>query len=120
TAIVLPFEWPWQLAHAVFAWLMLPLERLAAWPGTTWQQHAPAPWSVGAAMIGIVWMLAPPGIPLRALGALWLLPLVAVRPLVPGPGGVRVSVLDVGQGLAAVVQTATHTLLYDTGPRFND
>jgi competence protein ComEC len=38
---------------------------------------------------------------------------------VPGPsqGGVWFTLLDVGQGLAAVVRTAGHTLVYDTGPR---
>jgi competence protein ComEC len=33
-------------------------------------------------------------------------------------GEFRLVVLDVGQGLAAVVRTRDHTLLYDTGPRF--
>jgi competence protein ComEC len=31
-----------------------------------------------------------------------------------------VTVLDVGQGLSVVVQTADHTLLYDAGPRYNE
>lgn len=31
----------------------------------------------------------------------------------------QVTVLDVGQGLAVVVRTSTHTLLYDTGPRYS-
>ena len=31
-----------------------------------------------------------------------------------------VTVLDVGQGLAVLVQTHAHALLYDTGPRFNE
>ena len=30
------------------------------------------------------------------------------------------TLLDVGQGLAALVQTANHVLLYDTGPKFLD
>jgi competence protein ComEC len=30
------------------------------------------------------------------------------------------TVLDVGQGLAVVVETHRHTLLYDTGPRYTD
>lgn len=34
------------------------------------------------------------------------------------PGNARVDVLDVGQGLAVVVNTAHHTLLYDTGVKF--
>ena len=34
------------------------------------------------------------------------------------PGVMRVYVLDVGQGLAVVVKTAKHVLLYDTGMKF--
>ena len=37
----------------------------------------------------------------------------------PAPGSFWLDVLDVGQGLAAVVRTAHHTLLYDTGPAFS-
>jgi len=33
---------------------------------------------------------------------------------------VNLSVLDVGQGLAVVIQTANHVLVYDTGPKFSD
>lgn len=31
----------------------------------------------------------------------------------------QVTVLDVGQGLAAVIQTKNHTSLYDTGPKYS-
>lgn len=34
------------------------------------------------------------------------------------PGEADVTVLDVGQGTAVLVETANHTLLYDTGPMF--
>ena len=40
-------------------------------------------------------------------------------PAVPA-GGARIVVLDVGQGLAVLVATAHHALVYDTGPRFNE
>ncbi len=119
-AVVMPFDFPWQAAHAVFSVLMLLLEWLAHLPVSTWQQHAPAPWTVLAAMLGVVWLLAPPGVPLRILGLVWLLPLDLVRPPPPAPGTFELTVLDVGQGLAAVVRTHSRTLLYDTGPRFND
>ncbi len=36
----------------------------------------------------------------------------------PNDGEFRVTVLDVGQGLSVVVETARHRLLYDAGPRF--
>lgn len=119
-AIVIPFDFPWQIAHAVFAALMVPLQWLAHLPGTTWQQHAPPQWTLAVATIGVLWLLAPRGVPLRLLGALWLVPLFIVRPPVPGEGAMRIVVLDVGQGLAVVVQTTHHALLYDTGPRFSD
>jgi competence protein ComEC len=40
-------------------------------------------------------------------------------PAVP-VGGLRIVVLDVGQGLAVLVQTAGHALLYDAGPLFRN
>jgi competence protein ComEC len=40
--------------------------------------------------------------------------------LLPPAGAFRVVVLDVGQGLAVLVQTHAHALLYDTGPLFNE
>jgi competence protein ComEC len=41
-----------------------------------------------------------------------------VQPARPPAGEAWVDVLDVGQGLAVLVRTAEHTLLYDTGPRY--
>jgi len=35
-------------------------------------------------------------------------------------GAFRLTVLDIGQGLAAVVETRHYTLVYDTGPRFTE
>ena len=38
----------------------------------------------------------------------------------PQQGEVEVTLLDVGQGLAAVVQTNQHVLVFDTGPKFSE
>jgi competence protein ComEC len=46
-----------------------------------------------------------------------LLPLMPIDAR-PPHGEFGVSVLDVGQGLSVVVETARHRLLYDAGPRF--
>ena len=118
--IVLPLDWIWTVAHTVLAWLMRFLEMLAAWPPATWASHAPAAWTVMLAIVGTLWLLAPRGVPGRTLGAAWIAPLLLVTPAPPPIGGVRMTVLDVGQGLAVVVETATHALVYDTGPRFNE
>jgi competence protein ComEC len=119
-AIVVPLDLPWQIAHGVFAALMVPLEALAAAPTATWQQHAPPPWAIALALCGVALLVAPRGVPGRGLGAIALLPLFVVRPSPPDPGTFRMTVLDVGQGLAVVVQTHRHALLYDTGPRYHD
>ncbi len=119
-AIVVPIDALWQGAHAVFAALMIPLDALAVAPAAAWQQHAPPGWAVAVALVGVAWLVAPRGVPGRVLGVVALLPLFVVRPAAPAPGTFRMTVLDVGQGLALVVQTHRHALLYDTGPRYTD
>ena len=118
--IVCPVDLLFAAAHLAFATLMVPLDWMASAPASVWQQHAPAAWAVAVAVLGVAWLAAPRGVPGRALGLVALLPLFVVRPLPPAPGTVRMTVLDVGQGLAVVVETHAHALLYDTGPRFSD
>lgn len=119
-SIALPWDSLLVIAHQVFAWLALLLETLSGLPAAVWQQHAPPLWTALAGAIGALWLLAPRGVPGRALGLAWLAPLFVVVPPPPAPGAFRVTVLDVGQGLAVLVQTHAHALLYDAGPRFND
>ncbi len=119
-SIALPWDGLLVVAHQVFAWLALLLELLSGLPAAVWQQHAPPLWTALAGAIGVLWLLAPRGVPARILGLAWLGPLFVVVPSPPLPGAFRVTVLDVGQGLAVLVQTHAHALLYDTGPRFND
>ncbi len=118
--IVLPFDVLWKAAHAVFAALMIVLDALATSPEAVWQQHAPPAWAIAVALAGVAWLAAPRGAPGRCVGLIALLPLFVVVPDVPAPGAFRVTILDVGQGLAVVVATHGHTLLYDTGPRYNE
>ena len=118
--IAVPLDLLWQAAHMVLALLMRFLEALAGSPAALWAQHAPRPWTVIVAMLGIVVALAPRGVPGRALGFVALAPLFLVVPARPPEGAFRITVLDVGQGLAVTVETHGHTLLYDTGPRFGE
>lgn len=77
---------------------------------------APWPWLVWA-VAGMVWALQAPGWPVRRLGWLCMLPLLCWRPERPEPGYWRMSALDIGQGSAILVETASQTLLFDAGPR---
>ena len=119
-SIALPWDGLLVIAHQVFAWLALLLEILSGLPAAVWQQHAPPLWTALAGALGVLWLLTPRGVPARMLGLAWLAPLFVVVPPPPLPGAFRVTVLDVGQGLAVLVQTHAHALLYDTGPRYND
>ncbi|HEY7905242.1 MAG TPA: DNA internalization-related competence protein ComEC/Rec2 [Casimicrobiaceae bacterium] len=119
-SIALPWDGLLVVAHQVFAWLALLLDGLSGMPAAVWQQHAPPLWTALTGAVGVLWLLAPRGVPGRMLGLAWLAPLFVVVPPVPPPGAFQVTVLDVGQGLAVLVQTHAHALLYDTGPRFND
>ncbi len=110
------FVWLLDIAHTLLHGLMVFLIWLAALPGALWQQHAPPAWAVPLAVIGALWLLLPRGFPARWLGAVVFLPLFLIVPERPGAGELHVTVLDVGQGQAIHVQTATHDLLYDTGP----
>ncbi len=85
----------------------------------TWQQAAPPIWALLLAMFGVVWILLPRGFPQRWLGAILLLPLFYTSQAKLAEGEMRATVLDVGQGLAMVVQTRNHTFLYDAGPRYS-
>jgi len=116
--MMLPFDWVLQLAHQLMAWCMLLLEWLSSLDGAVWEQRAPPGWAVVAAMCGALLLLAPRGTPGRWLGFAGMLPLLVVAPAALQPGALQVTVLDVGQGVAAVVRTANHTLLYDTGPAY--
>ena len=119
-SIVVPWDGLLISAHEVFSWLAILLQMLSASPSAVWQQHAPPAWAVGCGVLGVLWLLAPRGVPGRIIGLAWLAPLFVVVPLLPPEGAFRLTVLDVGQGLAVLVQTHAHALLYDTGPRFNE
>ncbi len=107
-----------QPAHAVLALLMDFLSWLASLPGALWQQHAPPTWAIPLALAGTAWFLLPRGFPARWLGLVAFLPLFFIYPERPAPGALTLTVLDVGQGQAVHVQTATHDLIFDTGPSF--
>ncbi len=105
TTLTLTMSW---MAES-FAWLQV------------WQFSGLTVWSYLFAGLGSVLWLLPRGWPGRILAPLLMLPLfMPARLPSPGYGEVWISFLDVGQGLAVVAQSAAHTLVYDTGPRFSD
>ncbi len=118
-AAVAPGPWLAEAAHAILTLLMRVLELFDRLPAAVWEQHAPPTWTLLPALLGVVWMLAPRGVPSRFLGVVLLLPMYAISPSRPAAGAVWLDLLDVGQGLALVVRTRGHSLLYDAGPSWS-
>ncbi|HYW03112.1 MAG TPA: DNA internalization-related competence protein ComEC/Rec2 [Gammaproteobacteria bacterium] len=124
TAVALLAAWPiaahgaLHLAHGILAacWPLLEGLGQLAGPGVHLAPLAPA--RAGLAAVGAALLLVPRGAPGRLAGAVIAIAACWPRVFVPAPGVARVAVLDVGQGLAAVVRTRRHVLVYDTGPRF--
>jgi competence protein ComEC len=88
------------------AWASVPL------PAVPW-------WTVALALAGVLWLLSPPGWPLRWVGTIWLAPMLIWPAPRPGDGELWVTALDVGQGSAILVEATERTLLYDSGPRYS-
>lgn len=114
---ILPW-WPiLALAHAVMGWLLVFLEWCAGWP--VWQAPASPLWAAVAAALGVAVCLLPRAVPGRLLGAVLIVPALFWPVEKPPEGTAWIDVLDVGQGLAVVVRSREHTLIYDPGPLYS-
>ena len=69
-------------------------------------------------IFGFILLLCPYGFPGRWLGIIGLLPLFFYQAPRPTDNEIWLSILDVGQGLSAIVQTKHHTLVFDTGAKY--
>ena len=117
-AAVVPADALLHLCAWLVQWLLEFLEWCAALPGALWQQHVPPVWAVVVAAAGAAWVLAPRGIPWRASGFALMAPAFCLTPPGAAGGEAWITTFDVGQGLAVLVRTANHSVLYDAGPAY--
>jgi len=96
------------------------LKLLATIPAANVSLPAPSFLALAYALAGVAIALAPRGLPGRHWCAVLCLPLLFPMRDLPQHGDFRLSVLDVGQGLSAVLETSEHVLVFDTGPRFSE
>jgi competence protein ComEC len=94
------------------------LAPMASWPAAQLALPDAGPLPTLFATAGAAWVFAPRGVPLRGFALLCFLPLLCPPREALAHGAFRAWVLDVGQGLAVVLRTRAHTLVYDTGPEF--
>ncbi len=69
--------------------------------------------------LAITVLLLPRQFPVKWLSIIFFLPLLFTKYEKPEAGTVKITLLDVGQGLSVVVQTHDHVLVYDTGPGYS-
>jgi competence protein ComEC len=71
------------------------------------------------AIIGLLVLHLPAGVPARMSGILLTLPLFFPVKIEKADTTFTMTMLEVGQGLAIVVETRNHVLVYDTGPAYS-
>ncbi|MFW5447498.1 MAG: DNA internalization-related competence protein ComEC/Rec2, partial [Methylophagaceae bacterium] len=109
-----------QCADFLLSLLWPLLEFLATLPFSHWSSPALPTLYWLSIMLGTALLLTPRRFPAKWLGLIGLLPLVLYSPDKPAKDDFWFTLLDVGQGLSAVIQTKNHTLVFDTGPKFSD
>jgi len=124
-ATALETAWPgaagslWRALASLLDVIWPRLESVGDWSGASWAPGAQSPVllaAAGAMLLAAVWL------PLAGLRLAALAMLAAVTfggAARPADGEWSLTVVDVGQGLAAVVETARHILVFDTGPRWH-
>lgn len=111
-------EWFLAVAARIFEFAWPALELMARWPGALVHLPAPPVWLAIALGVAAFVALMPVPARLRMLCVAVALPLAASPVPRPMRDELEVEVLDVGQGLAVMLRTQRHVLLYDTGPAF--
>ena len=108
-----------QAAHACIIGLVNFLQLLSQQSFAVWAAPVAPFWMFIVAMLGSLWLLAPRGWPARYLGFFCWIPIFANQATAPEKNKMTVTAFDVGQGMAVLIETAQHRLLYDTGPYYS-
>jgi competence protein ComEC len=109
----------WELAAHAVQLLTFGLGLLAQLPLATLAVAQAPLWAGVAGLLGGTVLVLRLPWRLRALGLPLLLPVLLWQAPLPPAGQFALLAADIGQGNAVLVQTATHALLYDAGPRYS-
>jgi competence protein ComEC len=109
----------WDVAARAIQLLQLYLEWLAGLPFANISMAAPPVWAGAVGVAGGLLLAMRLPWHARLLGVPLLLPVLLWQPARPAPGQFELIAADIGQGNAVIVRTASHTLVYDTGPRYS-
>jgi len=117
-AAVEPSAWPglWRALAALLDGAWPWLESIAAWRGASWAPAAQPAVLVAAVGIALFVALLVPVAGMRLAATALIAALSFGRSERLAEGAFTLTAIDVGQGLAVVIETANHVLVFDTGP----
>ncbi len=104
----------WQLAETLYLATWPLFEAIADLPGAVWSVAPEIPW-LPIGLLALPLAMLPGPWPLRGTALLAVLPLLGTPRLSLAPGEFVAWLLDTGDGVALLVVTRSHALLYDTG-----
>ena len=126
TLVVLPVAFlgiAWSALWVVALWavqcFVAVLQWCAALPLSQFSLPAAPLWAGVFAVCGGVWLALRLPWRVRVMALPCLLPALWWSPERPGAGLIELLAVDVGQGQAVLVRTASHSLLYDAGPLYS-
>jgi competence protein ComEC len=109
----------WDAAAVAVRVLTWFLQALAGWPlASVSVAAAPFMYAMTGVLGGVLLAMRLPW-HLRLLGVPLMLPVLLWQPMRPAAGQFEVLGADIGQGNALLLRTASHSLVYDSGPRFS-
>jgi len=107
------------VVFALLLALLALLQWLNQWDWAVLYLPQPPLWAALAAIFGALALVSSLPRGWRICAALWLLPALYWPPAAVPPGEFSLLAADIGQGNAVLLQTARHSLLYDSGPRYS-
>ena len=109
----------WTVAAWAVQALSVLLQWLASFPFATVSMAVPPIWMAVCGVAGGVLVAMRLPWSMRTLGLPLLLPVLIWQTPRPPESEFELLAVDIGQGNAVLVRTATHSLLYDSGPRYS-
>ncbi len=117
------FHLTWAVVlFKIAAWVLYPLwfflRLMMHIPYGYMSYWLPNGWLVLLLLTSVIFLCAPRVGRYRWLSLIGVLVVFIYRPSLPKKGQASLTMLDVGQGLAMVIRTKNHVMIYDAGPRY--
>ena len=109
----------WDAAALGVAVLTLLLQWLASFSWASLSIAAAPLWCGAAGVLGGGLLVMRLPLHLKLIGIPLLMPVLLWQPERPATGQFEILGADIGQGNALIIRTASHSMVYDTGPKFS-